>query len=41
MDVSLGIIFGIIAMVCWGTADFFVANAVKKTNVLKVLSGAR
>lgn len=37
MDVSLGIIFGIIAMVCWGTADFFVANAVKKTNVLKVL----
>lgn len=35
MDIPLGIIFGIIAMIGWGTADFFVAKAVRKTNVFK------
>ena len=36
MSIPTGVIFGIIAMFCWGTADFFVAKAVKKTNVFKV-----
>lgn len=31
----MGIVFGIIAMIGWGTADFFVAKAVRKTNVFK------
>lgn len=35
MNIPLGIIFGVIAMVCWGTADFFVAKAVRKTTVFK------
>jgi len=35
MGISLGIIFGIIATICWGTADFFVAKAVKKASVFK------
>lgn len=35
MNIPLGIIFGIIAMVGWGTADFFVVKAVRKTNVFK------
>jgi drug/metabolite transporter (DMT)-like permease len=35
MSIPLGIIFGIIAMVSWGTADFFVAKSVRKTSVFK------
>ena len=35
MALSLGILFGIIAMLCWGVADFFVAKAVRKADVLK------
>ncbi len=35
MDISLGIIFGIIAAIGWGTADFFVARAVRKTTIFK------
>jgi uncharacterized membrane protein len=35
MALTLGILFGIIAMLGWGVADFFVAKAVRKTNVLK------
>ncbi|MDD5178200.1 MAG: DMT family transporter [Candidatus Nanoarchaeia archaeon] len=35
MNIPPGIIFGIIAMLCWGTADFFVANAVRKTSSFK------
>lgn len=35
MSLSIGVIFGIIAMLGWGTADFFVAIAVRKTSVFK------
>ncbi len=35
MDISTGIIFGIVAMICWGAADFFTAKAVRKTSLLK------
>ncbi len=35
MAVTLGILFGIVAMIGWGVADFFVAKAVRKANVLK------
>ncbi|MDO8740339.1 MAG: DMT family transporter [Candidatus Woesearchaeota archaeon] len=35
MSIPLGIIFGIIAMIGWGVADFFAAKAVRKTGVLK------
>ena len=35
MIIPAGVLFGIIAMFGWGTADFIVANAVRKTNVLK------
>ncbi len=37
MNNLLGIFFGILAMISWGTADFFVASAVRKTSTLKVL----
>jgi len=37
MSVSLGIIFGIVAMLGWGIADFFVANAVRKSRVTQAL----
>ena len=37
MDISTGIIFGIIAMLSWGTCDFFIVKAVKKSNVLKTV----
>lgn len=36
MGISLGILFGIIAMIGWGISDFFLAKAVRKDNVLKV-----
>jgi len=35
MGIPLGVIFGVIAMFCWGTADFLVAKAVKKISVFK------
>ena len=35
MDIPVGIIFGIIAMISWGTADFFVVKAVRKISVFK------
>lgn len=35
MNLTIGILLGIIAMIGWGTADFFVAKAVRKTNVFK------
>jgi len=35
MTISLGILFGIIAMLGWGIADFFIAKAVRKTSVIK------
>ncbi|MBW2977163.1 DMT family transporter [Candidatus Woesearchaeota archaeon] len=35
MNISSGILFGIIAMLGWGVSDFFVAKAVRKTTVLK------
>ncbi len=37
MDISTGIIFGIIAMLSWGTCDFFIVKAVRKSNVLKTV----
>lgn len=37
MNTSFGIFFGILAMLLWGTADFFVASAVKKTSAFRVL----
>ncbi len=37
MAISLGILFGIIAMISWGVADFFVAKAVRKGSVFKIL----
>ena len=37
MGISLGILFGIIAMISWGVADFFVAKAVRKSSVFKTL----
>jgi drug/metabolite transporter (DMT)-like permease len=36
MAITLGILFGIIAMLSWGIADFFAAKAVRKTSVFKV-----
>ncbi|MFH0868571.1 MAG: DMT family transporter [Candidatus Woesearchaeota archaeon] len=35
MALSLGILFGIIAMIGWGVADFFAAKAVRKSSVFK------
>ncbi len=35
MSISLGILFGIIAMIGWGLSDFFVAKIVKKTSIFK------
>ena len=35
MSISLGIIFGIIAMLCWATSDIIAAKAVRKTSVFK------
>ena len=37
MGISLGIIFGIIAMISWGIADFLIAKIVRKVNVFKTL----
>jgi drug/metabolite transporter (DMT)-like permease len=37
MDASIGILFGLLAMVGWGIADFFVACAVRKANAMIVL----
>jgi len=37
MDISTGTIFGIIAMLSWGTCDFFIVKAVRKSNVLKTV----
>ncbi len=37
MSISLGILFGIIAMIGWGFADFFAAMAARKTSVVKTL----
>jgi len=35
MAISLGILFGIITMLSWGVADFFVAKSVRQTSVAK------
>src|SRR3989338_2309069 len=35
MALSLGILFGIIAMLSWGVADFFAAKSVRKSGVFK------
>jgi len=35
MDLSYGLIFGIITMLSWGVADFLVASSLKKTNIYK------
>ena len=35
MAISLGILFGIIAMIGWGIADFFAAKSVRKSGVFK------
>lgn len=37
MTLSLGILFGIIAMLGWGFSDFFAAMAARKTSVIKTL----
>jgi len=37
MEIPLGVLFGIIAMLGWGTADFFAAKAVRKGGVYKTL----
>ncbi|RJQ15855.1 DMT family transporter [Candidatus Woesearchaeota archaeon] len=37
MNTTLGLLFGVLAMISWGTADFFVACSVRKTSTLKVL----
>ncbi len=36
MAFSAGMIFGIMAMIMWGTADFFVIMSVRKVSVLKI-----
>lgn len=35
MELSSGILFGIVAMLAWGTSDFFIAMAVRKSSVIK------
>ena len=35
MAITLGILFGIIAMISWGTSDFFAAQIVRKIEVLR------
>lgn len=37
MSLSLGIIFGLITLVCWGAADFFAAKAVRKADLFETL----
>lgn len=37
MNIPIGVLFGIIAMLGWGIADFFVVLAVRKTSVLRTL----
>ncbi|KUO42408.1 MAG: hypothetical protein APZ16_02950 [Candidatus Hadarchaeum yellowstonense] len=37
MDVSPGIALGLVAMLCWGTADYFAAKAIRKVGVFKTL----
>lgn len=37
MAITLGILFGIIAMISWGFSDFFAASAARKTSVIKTL----
>ena len=41
MALSLGIIFGIVAMLAWGIGDFFVAKAVRKSSVFKAFIWAQ
>lgn len=41
MNISIGILFGIIAMICWGVADFFVAKAVRKAGAFKTFLWSR
>ncbi len=37
MALSIGILFGILAMVSWGVSDFLAAKAARKTSVIKAL----
>ncbi len=37
MELSTGILLGIVAMAAWGTADFFVVKALKKQSIWKIL----
>jgi drug/metabolite transporter (DMT)-like permease len=37
MAITAGILFGIIAMFCWGISDFFAAKSVRKNSVIKTL----
>ncbi len=37
MAIPLGILMGIVAMLCWGATDFFAAKAVRKSDVHKTL----
>ncbi len=37
MAVPLGIILGIVAMICWGASDFFVVKALRKTGMFRAL----
>jgi len=37
MSISLGILFGIVAMLSWGVSDFLAAKAARKTSVLSTL----
>ena len=37
MTISLGILFGIVAMIAWGISDFFAAKASRKSGVFSTL----
>lgn len=37
MDVSAGVLFGLVSMLSWGIADFFAARAIRRTGVFKTL----
>ncbi|MGQ9788269.1 MAG: EamA family transporter [Candidatus Hadarchaeaceae archaeon] len=41
MNISAGVLFGLVAMMCWGIADFFAARAIRKAGVLRTLVWAQ
>lgn len=41
MDISLGILFGIFAMLSWGVSDFCVSKSARGCDPIRAFSGAR